>query len=279
MIIKSMKKMKNCKCKELQVPEMQRMCNAVRMSRELKERELIEKAKQGEQEALLCLYEKYLPLFKKLCRNRADYSNVLEVDDLLQECFIALKLAVKRYSFDAESSFKTYLFNCIKWHLYRVTVQLAFVPEYQLQMIIKIKKFREDYEKKYGHKPDNGLVMHEFYISGDCLRELDVLKDLKVTSIDVPIGEDGENTLKDLLPGVDDLEERVVKRLSVVQLWESLESCLLQEELKIIKMIYLDRLTFKEISEITGRSETNVRTVQERSLKKLRMRQKLKDIL
>lgn len=66
-----------------------------------------------------------------------------------------------------------------KTYLYRVTTQLAFVPGYQLQMIIKIKKFREDYEKKYGHKPDNGLVMHEFFISGDCLHELDVLKDLK----------------------------------------------------------------------------------------------------
>ena len=70
--------------------------------------------------------------------------------------------------------------------------------------------------------------MREYFISREYLRELDVLKDLKVTSIDVPIGEDGENTLKDLLPGVDDLEERVVKRLSVVQLWESLESCLLK---------------------------------------------------
>lgn len=267
---------------ELQVPEIQRMYNDVRMSKELKElkeRELIEKAKQGDKSALLALYEQYMPLFKKLCRNRANYSNVLETDDLMQECFIALKLAVKRYSFDAESSFKTYLFNCIKWHLYRVTTQLAFVPGYQLQMIIKIKKFREDYEKKYGHMPDNGLVMHEFYISGDCLRELDVLKDLKVTSLDTPTGEDGESTLADLLPGVNDLEENTVKKLSITQFWELLNGILLPAESEIIKLFYLDGLTVPQIAECTGDTEKQVRQLQQQALKKLRMRKKIREII
>ena len=268
--------MKNCRCKTL---EMQRMRNDARMSRELKERELIGKAKQGDKSALLALYEQYTPLLKKLCRNRADYSNVLETDDLLQECFIALKLAVKRYNFDAESSFKTYLFNCIKWHLYRVTAQLAFVPEYQLQMIIKIKKFREDYEKKYGHMPDNGIVMHEFYISGDCLRELDVLKDLKVTSLDVPIDEDGESTLADLLPGVNNLEENTVKKLSITQFWELLNDILLPAESEIIKLFYLDGLTVLQIAEHTGDTEKQVRQLQQRTLKKLRMRKKIREII
>ena len=36
----------------------------------LDENETIKKAKQGEQSALLALYEQYTPLFKKLCRNR-----------------------------------------------------------------------------------------------------------------------------------------------------------------------------------------------------------------
>lgn len=271
--------MKNCKCQDVKEQGKRIKQNVVNTLRELKEHKLIEKAKQGEQSALLALYEQYTPLFKKLCRNRANYSNVLETDDLMQECFIALKLAVKRYSFDAESSFKTYLFNCIKWHLYRVTTQLAFVPGYQLQMIIKIKKFREDYEKKYGYKPDNGLVMHEFFISGDCLRELDVLKDLKVTSLDVSIDEDGESTLADLLPGVNDLEENAVKKLSITQFWELLNDILLPAESEIIKLFYLDGLTVSQIAEHTGDTEKQVRQLQQQALKKLRMRKKLKEII
>ena len=67
--------------------------------------------------------------------------------------------------------------------------------------------------------PDNALVMREFFISRDYLRELDILKDLKITSIDVPIGEDNESTLAELLPGVTDLEEKTVKRLSIAEFW------------------------------------------------------------
>ena len=173
---------------------------------DLSEIKTITQAKQGDKLALLALYNQYLPLFKKLCRNRADYSNVLEVDDLLQECFLALESATNSYSFEREASFKTYLYSCVKWHLTRVIAKHSNVTENQLTLILQIKKFRENYEKQHGRMPDNALVMREFFISRDYLRELDILKELKVTSIDVPIGEDNESTLAELLPGVTDLE-------------------------------------------------------------------------
>ena len=69
---------------------------------DLSEIKTITQAKQGDKLALLALYNQYLPLFKKLCRYRADYSNVLEVDDLLQECFLALESATNSYSFSVK---------------------------------------------------------------------------------------------------------------------------------------------------------------------------------
>lgn len=56
--------MKNCKCQDVKEPEKRIKQNAVNTLRELKEHKLIEKAKQGEQSALLALYEQYMPLFK-----------------------------------------------------------------------------------------------------------------------------------------------------------------------------------------------------------------------
>lgn len=245
----------------------------------LEEKEMIVQAKQGNKEALLRLYEKYLPLFKKLCRNRASYCNVLEIDDLCQECFIALKQAVKHYSFDADTSFMSYLYTCIKRHLSRVTARLSYIPTYQLQMMLEIKQFRDDYEKEYGRKPDDGMVMHEFYISADCLRELDALKDLKVTSLDVPIDEEGENTLSDLLPGANDLEEKAIKSLSVVHFWKMLDDILLPAESEVIKLFYLDGFTVKQVAEHTGDTEKQVRKLQQQALRKMRMRHKLKEII
>ncbi|WP_195488324.1 single-stranded DNA-binding protein [Coprococcus comes] len=125
---------------------------------DLSEIKTITQAKQGDKLALLALYNQYLPLFKKLCRNRADYSNVLEVDDLLQECFLALESATNSYSFEREASFKTYLYSCVKWHLTRVIAKHSNVTENQLTLILQIKKFRENYEKQHGRMPDNALA-------------------------------------------------------------------------------------------------------------------------
>ena len=227
---------------------------------DLSEIKTITQAKQGDKLALLALYNQYLPLFKKLCRNRADYSNVLEVDDLLQECFLALESATNSYSFEREASFKTYLYSCVT-------------------LILQIKKFRENYEKQHGRMPDNALVMREFFISRDYLRELDILKELKVTSIDVPIGEDNESTLAELLPGVTDLEEKTVKRLSIAEFWEILNDVLLPAECEVIKLFYLDNLTVAKIAENTGDTEKQVRQLQQQALKKLRMRKKIKEII
>lgn len=246
---------------------------------DLAEKEMIVQAKQGNKEALLCLYKKYLPLFKKLCRNRADYSNVLDCDDLLQETYISLENAVKNYTFEHEATFMTYLYTCTKRHLQKVMTNCSLIPSYQVSMILKIKQFREDYERQHGKKPENGLVMHEFCISSDCLRELDILKDLKEISLDAPVDENQDCTLADLLPCKTDLEERTIKKLSIVQLWNFLESCLLPEELKIIELLYLEKQTFKNVAEMTGKTQVEIRTMQIKSLKKLRMKEKLKDFL
>ena len=127
--------------------------------------------------------------------------------------------------------------------------------------------------------PDNGLVMREFFISRDYLRELDILKDLKVTSIDVPIGEDDESTLAELLPGVTDLEEKTINKLSIAEFWEILNDVLLPAESEVIKLFYLDNLTVSQIAAHTGDTERQVRQLQQQALKKLRMQRKIKEII
>lgn len=243
------------------------------------QRTLIEQAKQGDKSALLALYNQYTPLFKKLCRNKASFCKMLEIDDLLQECFIALEKAVKHYSFDIDASFMSYLYTCTKRHLNRIVTRLSYIPVYQLQMILTIKSFRETYEKEHGRMPENGLVVHELGISADYLRELDALKDLKITSLNVPVDDDGENALVDLLPNVTDLEEKAIRSLSVLQFWEILDNILLPAESKVVKLLYLDGLTMKQVAEHTGNTEKQVRQLQQQALRKMRMRHKLKEII
>ena len=121
--------------------------------------------------------------------------------------------------------------------------------------------------------------MHELGISADYLRELDALKDLKITSLDVPVDDEGENALVDLLPSVTDLEEKAIKSLSVLQFWGALDTILLPAESEIIKLIYLDNMTIAQVSEFTGDTEKQVRRLQQQAFRKLRMRQTIKEIV
>ena len=97
--------------------------------------------------------------------------------------------------------------------------------------------------------------------------------------MDVPIDEDGESTLADLLPGVNNLEENTVKKLSITQFWELLNDILLPAESEIVKLFYLDGQTVSQIAEHTGDTEKQVRQLQQQALKKLRMRKKIKEII
>ena len=121
--------------------------------------------------------------------------------------------------------------------------------------------------------PDDGI--YTLVLKSDGI----VLKDLKVTSLDVPIDEDGESTLADLLPGVNNLEENTVKKLSITQFWELLNDILLPAESEIVKLFYLDGQTVSQIAEHTGDTEKQVRQLQQQALKKLRMRKKIKEII
>ena len=88
-----------------------------------------------------------------------------------------------------------------------------------------------------------------------------------------------ESTLSELLPGVADLEEKTVRKLSIAEFWEILNDVLLPAESEVIKLFYLDNLTVSKIAEHTGDTEQQIRQLQQQALKKLRMRKKIKEII
>lgn len=68
-------------------------------------------AKDGSDDALTALIQRYMPL--ALMRAHAYAKGVLDVDDLYQEAMIALLKAVRYYREDAAGSFRTFASVCI----------------------------------------------------------------------------------------------------------------------------------------------------------------------
>ena len=72
---------------------------------------LAQRAKNGDDEALADLIERYTPL---VCmRARAYARGVMDVDDVYQEGMIALLKAVRNYREDTAGSFRTFAAVCV----------------------------------------------------------------------------------------------------------------------------------------------------------------------
>ena len=73
----------------------------------MSEKELLIKAQQGDDEAMLSLLEAHRPLIKRLVKHY--YIKGAETEDLIQEGMIALFQAIKKYNVDANTAFTTFL--------------------------------------------------------------------------------------------------------------------------------------------------------------------------
>ena len=78
----------------------------------MSEKELLIKAQQGDDEAMLSLLEGHRPLIKRLVRHY--YIKGAEREDLIQEGMIALFQAIKKYNVESNTAFTTFLNVVVK---------------------------------------------------------------------------------------------------------------------------------------------------------------------
>ena len=95
----------------------------------------------------------------------------------------------------------------------------------------------------------------------------------QIGSLDVPVGEDTENTLYDLLPSPTNSTEQAIEKIQAEQLravlWSMVEE-LPGNEPEIIRKRYREELTFKEIGQQLGISVEAVRQWEKKGLRELR---------
>lgn len=94
-----------------------------------------------------------------------------------------------------------------------------------------------------------------------------------VGSLDVPIGEDDEGSMYELIPGQDNAENEVIERLQQEQLKEILWNMvdkLPDHEPAVLRMRYQEGKTLKEAGEQIGTSVEHVRQIQSKALRNMR---------
>lgn len=210
------------------------------------------------------------------------YKAYAEEEDLQQEAYLGLCEAIRHYNPEEEVPFMTYAGYWIRQQIGRYiksngTVRLpehiqARVKEYN-QMVLKWKV-------TIGRKPTDREICHYLRISREMLENIrKTAKMAQIGSLDVPVGEDGECSMYDLLPSAINEEEQVIEKIQQEELKEvlwSLVDSLPGEQPKIIRLRYQNGMALRAIAEDKGVTLEAIRQQERKGLGELRKPSKSK---
>jgi RNA polymerase sigma factor (sigma-70 family) len=177
---------------------------AVKWTPQLQEEEeawLLQCLEQGEhvQQARDRLVAGYQPLIFALARRFVHKCRVMELMDLVQEGNQGLLLAIERYDGKRDtSSFRTWAFERIRgmmltafWQ-YEQAIRL---PWHKVLTMRRIKTVNDALFLALGREPSLAEIAVAMKMAERDVRELLVLRELHVVSLDTPLDEDGDVTL------------------------------------------------------------------------------------
>lgn len=214
------------------------------------------------------------------------YKAYAEEEDLEQEGYLGLSAAVEHYNSDEGVTFLHYASFWIKQYMSRYiksngTIRL---PEFMQGRIREYNKMVQKWQQNYHRKPTDGEICHFLDLSWEMLENLKkAVQMAKIGSLDVPIGEDEDCSLYDLIPGSMDEEEqvesivleKVQKEELCAVVWPLVDS-LTDDQAKTIRARYQDNMTFREIAEDQGVSVEMARQRERQGLRELRKPSKSK---
>ena len=220
------------------------------------------------------LVDKYASGYIKMAGNKLDF------DDLEQSGMIGMLKAAEYFDFDVGTTFSTYATWWIKQAIGREIADTGFtirIPVHKMEQILKTCRLEAKYMSVSDHNERIRLISEKTGYSIECVEENLKLyyQFLKTVSIDVPVGEDEETPLIDLLPISSEimLEDIVMQHLCKEEIDNILDT-LTKKEGEIIRMRFgLDNkesMTLDEIGKIYGVTRERIRQIEAKALRKLR---------
>lgn len=208
------------------------------------------------------------------------YRDTGEMDDLLQEGYLALYPAIDNYDPAAGCQFLTYAGHWIRQGMQRYLQNNGCclrLPVHCLEQIRKLKKFQGDFAREYGRKATDAETARFMGLTLEQVRALSKNACMaNLGSLDAPVtGADGveDNTVSDLVAAGDNLEEEVIDRMERESLHNTLWKCvddLPGIQADVIRSRYAQNLTLQRCSDACGISVSRARTEHDKALRNLR---------
>ena len=208
------------------------------------------------------------------------YRDTGEMEDLLQEGYLALYPAIDNYDPSAGVKFLTYASHWIHQRMRRYLQNNGScmrIPVQCLEQIRKMKKYQSDYEKEYGREPSAVEIARFMWLTLEQVRALQENACMaNLRSLDAPVvGADGteDATVGDLVAAAGNQEEDILDRMEKESLCCTLWRCVdslpgIQPE--VIRSRYQRKLTLRECGVSCGLTAAAARQQHDKALRSLR---------
>ena len=170
------------------------------------ERELAQRCAAGDPEAIRTMVCSNLRLVVSVAREYAGRG--VPLLDLIQEGSIGLIIAARKFDYTLDFRFSTY---ASKWIRQRIGMALGDraglirVPAYTAERLRQVNQARMELRSELGREPSTAELSGRTGFSPEKITELLTLAP-EVTSLDIPVGDKGEDTIGTLLPAEEGYE-------------------------------------------------------------------------
>ena len=165
------------------------------------ERELAMGCAAGDAEAIRMMVSSNLRLVVSVAREYAGRG--VPLLDLIQEGSIGLITAARKFDYTLDYRFSTY---ATKWIRQRIGLSLhdqsgiIRIPAHTAERMKKLTAARTELRMELGREPNAAELARRTGFSTEKTEEL-LLRMPQITSLDIPVGDRGEDTVGTLLPG------------------------------------------------------------------------------
>jgi RNA polymerase primary sigma factor len=256
-----------------------------RLLRPTEELALARRIERGDQGAKERMINSNLRLVVSVARKYGPANQELGLLDLIQEGMLGLIRAVEKFDWRRGNRFSTYATWWIRQAIERGIASKARhvrLPVNVIQRHRRIARVTEDLARRLDRDPTDQELAQAAGVSLAHVREARAAA-RSVASLDRPVGEDGENTLGDLIPspgpGPDDVVDDRLRRAAVRRAVHRLP----ERDRVIVRLRYgIDGdapRSLKEIGELLRLTPERVRQIEAAALARLKTARELAGVL
>jgi len=237
--------------------------------------ELSKGVKQGDKEARHRMIRANLRLVINIAKKYIHLG--IPLIDLIEEGNMGLMKAVEKFNPKKGYRFSTYAAWWIKQSITRAISEqskMIRVPVYMNELIAKYKKISDQLSQRLGRTPTSGEIAKRMKLPAERIHHIENWI-TKTSSLEAPIGEEGEEEVKDLIADQTALSPKEeMETLLEKERLENLLEMMSEREKQVLDLRFGlangEPHTLSEVAKKIGVSRERVRQIEEAALKKLR---------